>query len=336
MKIFNIGIVGCGAIHSTHADAIINNDGTALAAVADIDESKAEESAARYGCSYSARYEDILNDKNIDAVHICTPHYLHADMAIAAMEHGKHVIVEKPMAITPSDASRMISKSEATGMKLGVCFQNRYNATSIKIKEFIESGKGGKILGARAFVTWHRDKGYYSSGEWRGTWAKEGGGVLINQAIHTLDLLQWFLGDMEKLKASVDTRLLKDVIEVEDTAEATISFKSGASALFYATNCYCADSPIMVEIVFEKALARLEGDLTIKHENGEIERFSETDRATGEKAYWGLSHKILIQDFYSRLRAGVPFAIDGSQGIKAIQMLDAIYRSDRSGTEIKV
>lgn len=334
-KIFKVAIIGCGAIHSVHADAIISCPNTKLAAVVDIDPEKAKASSEKYNCRYYMDYEEVLKDKSIDAVHICTPHYLHAPMALAAMEHGKHVLVEKPMAIKPEDARKMIAKSEATGMSLGICFQNRYNSNSVRIKKFVDSGEGGRILGARAFVTWDRDENYYASAAWRGTWAMEGGGVLINQSIHTLDLLQWFIGDIEKLKASIDTRRLKGVIEVEDTAEAAITFKDGATALFYATNCYCANSPIMLELVLEKALIRLEDDLSIKHENGNIERYSELDTATGEKAYWGCSHTKLITDFYSKLAAGNKFQVDGSEAIKAIKILDAIYSSHKSGQYVE-
>ncbi len=330
MNTFNIAIAGCGAIHSVHADAILNTPCTRLYAVVDINETRAKETSVKYGCRYYTGFMDMLKDENIHAVHICTPHYLHASMAIAAMEHGKHVLVEKPMAISPGDALKMIEKSESTGMKLGICYQNRYNATSQKMKEFLDSGESGKILGARAFVTWHRDQSYYAGAQWRGTWDKEGGGVLINQSIHTLDLLQWFLGDVSRLKASIDTRLLKDIIEAEDTAEAAITFKNGATALFYATNCYCTDSPVFIELVCENALIRLEGDLIITHKNGVAEHFAETDTATGNKAYWGCSHKVLIKDFYSKLADGEYFGIDGSQGIKSIKILDAIYASHKN------
>lgn len=334
-KIFNAAIIGCGAIHSIHADALMSCSNTKLSAVVDIDSGKARESAERYNCKYYTGFDDILKDDCIDTVHICTPHYLHAGMAIAAMEHGKHVLVEKPMAITVADARRMIDVSKTTGKRLGVCFQNRYNTTSVKIKEIIESGNYGKVLGARAFVTWFRDEDYYTRSGWRGTWSKEGGGVLINQAIHTLDLLQWFLGDISKLKAKVDTTLLKNVIEVEDTAQASITFRNGAAALFYATNCYCTNSPIIIEIVLEAAVLRLEDNLVIKYANGSSEACEELDKSTGIKAYWGSSHKALINEFYKELGEGFSFAVDGIQGIKALEILNAIYKSDRTGEYVE-
>lgn len=333
---FKIGIIGCGAIHSIHADAIMKNPKTKLAAVCDIDEDKAKKASILYGCDYFTDFNKLLSQDNIDAVHICTPHYLHAPMSIAAMRAGKHVLTEKPMAISTADAEEMIKVSEQTGKRLGICFQNRFNTTSERIKELLESGELGKIMGGKAFVTWHRDESYYKSGEWRGTWEKEGGGVLINQAIHTLDLLQWFIGDVERIKASVDTRLLKDIIEVEDTAEATLFFKNGTSALFYATNSYCTDSPIEIELVCEKAIIKLVEELTIKYSDGRVAQFTDSDKASGEKAYWGCSHKVLIEDFYDCLENGKNFTIDGKQGIKAVKTIQAIYASDKKREYIKL
>lgn len=333
---FNAAIIGCGSIHALHADTIIKSPLAALSSVVDIDPVRAKTSSEKYSCNFSTDCNEVLEDGNIDVIHICTPHYLHADMAIAAMEHGKHVILEKPMAIKLSDAEKLIKISAATGKQLGICFQNRYNASSVRVKNFLTSGKGGKILGARAFVTWYRDEEYYTGSGWRGTWEQEGGGVLINQSIHTLDLLQWFMGDIHRIKGSVDTRTLKKVIEVEDTAEAAINFKNGATALFYATNCYCVNSPVMIEIVTENAVLRIEDGLTIKYNNGDSESCPEVDKSSGAKAYWGSSHMNLINDFYNRLAECAKFPLDGSEGIKALKMLHAIYSSNKSGEYVEL
>ncbi len=330
MNRLNAAIIGCGAIHGNHANPIISCPEANLVAVCDINEEKARAVAEKYNCRFYTDYKEMLDQADIDVVHICTPHYVHAPMAVDAMRKGKHVLTEKPMAMTPEEAREMIRVSEETERVLGVCFQNRYNATSVKIKELLESGKAGRILGAKAFVTWHRDEKYYTESGWRGTWETEGGGVLINQAIHTLDLLQWFLGDIESIHANVDTRLLKGVIAVEDTAEATIRYRNGASALFYATNCYPANSPVEIEIICENATIKLSDQLTIKYKDGETETVSEENPKTGEKSYWGSSHKYLIHDFYKKLSEGAPFGIDGKAGIKALEMIRAIYVSSNT------
>jgi predicted dehydrogenase len=325
MNKLNCAIIGCGRIFSTHADAILKCTDANLYAVCDSDKERAEKAAKKYQCKAFYDYKDLLNDKLIDVVHICTPNYLHAAMAIDAMQHGKHVFTEKPMAITVSEAQKMIEVSEDTGKLLGVCFQNRYNTTSIKVKELLTSGKVGKVLGGRAFMTWNRDREYYASDAWRGTWDQEGGGALINQAIHTLDLIQWFIGDVEKVTGSIHTRLLKDDIEVEDTAEATILFKDGTVFLFYASNNYCMDAPVSIEIVCENAVIRMDEELTVRYGNGDVETFIDIDSSTGEKSYWGNSHKELIEDFYHSIINSDRVRINGEQGIISLKMINAVY-----------
>lgn len=327
MSKLNCAIIGCGRIFSTHADAITKCPDATLYAVCDSDRKKAMDAAEKYSCKAYFDYKEMLRDRLIDSVHICTPNYLHAPMSIEAMYAGKHVLAEKPMAIPVSDAQQMIRVSEDTGKVLGVCFQNRYNTTSARIKELLDSGKIGRVLGGKASVTWNRDKDYYASDEWHGTWEKEGGGVLINQAIHTLDLLQWFIGDVENIDGSIDTRLLKDVIEVEDTAEATIKFKNGATVLFYASNNYCTDAPVSIEIVCENAVMKMDEELTIKYRSGEIETIIDTDQETGEKSYWGSSHKALVEDFYRNIVNNCKISIDGEQGITALKMIQSVYKS---------
>lgn len=331
MSKLRAAIIGCGAIHKTHAQAIIDNPNAELVSVVDIDAEKAEQSAKLYNCRYFTDYKDMLNDKEIDVVHLCTPHYLHAPMAIDSMLAGKHVLTEKPAAIKSSDVMRMAEVSKNTGKSLGVCFQNRFNNTSARIKEILSSGKAGKILGAKAMVTWKRDEEYYASGYWRGTWEMEGGGVLINQSIHTLDLLQWFCGDVVKIKGSYDTRLLKHVIEVEDTAEATLIFKNGSAGLFYATNCYAAHSPVEIEIICENALIKLSDNLTITYKSGETEHVSDSLSSVPGKSYWGSGHAVLIDEFYNCILEQRPFLIGPEEGVKTIKLIEGIYESAGTG-----
>jgi UDP-N-acetyl-2-amino-2-deoxyglucuronate dehydrogenase len=335
-NIIRIGIIGCGAICRTHADAIKAIEGIELVACSDIIEEKAVKLSEEYNCDYYTDYRELLKNCNVDVIHICTPHYLHAEMAVNSMKAGKHVLVEKPMAISSKDALEMISVAKETGKKLGVCFQNRYNTTSQKIIEVLRSGNTGKIKGAKAFVTWNRGASYYKSDEWRGTWAKEGGGVLINQSIHTLDLLQWFLGEADSLKAKIDNTLLKDVIEVEDTAEGIIKFQGGSIGLFYMTNCYVADSPVEIEIVCENAVLKLSEDLTIVYADGDIEKVKNISKKTGEKACWGLSHQYLFEDFYNKLIKKEPFLIDEKEAIKTVQLIEAIYKSSQTNEFVRI
>lgn len=331
----NVAIIGCGEIYQNHARAIAQTEGLTLYAVCDIIPEIANKAAALYHCKAYTNYLDLIADPMVDTVHICTPHYLHSEIAIASMYAGKDVLSEKPICIHPSDANRIYEVSKETGRKFGVCFQNRYNKTSQKAKELLESGELGTIKGAKAIFTWQRDEPYYNQAAWRGTWNQEGGGVLINQSIHTLDLLQWLLGDVKSIFANVATRKLSDTIEVEDTADAFIVFESGAECIFFASNCYVSTSRVEVEIVSDLGLLQIFGDELFWTPNGGAkENLLQAESATGPKACWGVGHVSLIQDFYDRRKKNEAFLIDAKEGAKALNMIDAIYRSSSVGRAI--
>lgn len=321
----NVVVIGCGSISPIHCDAIKNNKNSSLYAVVDIDKARADAFAEKYNCKAFYNYQDALKDNNVDVVHICTPHYLHAEMSANALKADKHVLMEKPMAINDEQATKLIDIAQNSKKSVGVCFQNRYNTTSRKMKEFLNSGECGRILGAKAFITWHRDESYYGSAEWRGKWATEGGGVLINQAIHTIDLLAWFLGDVKDVQGSISTRLINNFIEVENTAEALIAFNNGANALLYATSCYCTDSPVEIEIVCEKARINLSQKLIIKFNDGRTLEYEDIDEDTGGKLCWGSSHAQLIEHFYNCLLNNTHFPIDLKEAYKALKIVLDIY-----------
>ena len=331
-------IIGCGAIYRNHADALKSSGIAHLAAVVDINEERAKVAASQYGCSYYTDYREMLKDSSIQVVHICTPHYLHASMSIEAMKAGKHVFTEKPMALDEAQAEEMIEKSKLYGKHLGVCFQNRCNNTSIKAKEMLSKGSLGKVLGAKGFVTWHRDEPYYTESGWRGSFKTEGGGVLINQAIHTIDLMQWLVGGVNEIKANVDTRLLDKVIEVEDTADATMYFNNGAVGLFYATNCYTTNSPVEVEIHCEKGrLSLVENDLYLIE--GSTRTLLVTDKSEDPtyKSYWGVSHKTLIDKFYKSVATpGLCEYVTAEDGIETMKIINGIYKSSALGKKIRL
>jgi predicted dehydrogenase len=324
MKIKSAAIIGCGAIHSVHADAISSLETVRLRVVADTDKEKAQAAAVKYDCKYTTDYTEILNNPDVQIVHLCTPHFLHAPMAKAFMQAGKHVITEKPMGLNMQECNELIEISRQTGRNLGVCLQNRYHDTSIKMKELVDSGEMGRVLGARAFLTWSRDRDYYLKSPWRGTWEKEGGSLLMNQAIHTLDLLQWLLGDVEDVKGAISTHYLSDLIETEDTAEAVLYFRSGTRALFYASNAYVSNSPIFLEIVCEHGSMTLNGELTVCWHDGRREVFRDVP-PVGYKSYWGTGHKNLIADFYDCIDKGVPCPVNGVEGAKVVGIIQKIY-----------
>ncbi len=333
---FRVAVVGCGAIHATHADALAEIPNVSVAAFCDVVPERAEASAARCGGRAETDWTRLLADPGIDAVHLCTPHDLHAPMARAFLGAGKHVFTEKPMGLSVDEGEAMVRAADESGRTLGVCFQNRCNATSLALRDLVRSGRAGRVRGARALLTWSRDAEYYTGSDWKGTWRREGGGVLINQAIHTIDLLQWALGLPAELKGTVDRRSLADVIEVEDTAEATFRHVDGTRTYVFATNGYVTDAPVEIEVVFEKATARLRGELVVTWDDGHVETVAERSVRTDAKAYWGGGHRDILRDFYECLAAGRPFALDGREGLQALRILRAWYESDRKRDWVRV
>mgnify|MGYP000847454372 CR=1 FL=1 len=327
MKKLKVAIIGCGNVSKVHFAATTTNPSAQLIAVCDIKEDRAQSASAKYGVPYYTDYEEALA-LGPDIIHVCTPHHNHAEIAIAAAKRGIHILTEKPMAVTLHDADRMIRAAEDNKVTLGVIFQNRYNPSSLAIKEAVTSGALGKVLGGRLFVTWLRDDEYYSKSDWKGTWDMEGGGVLIDQAIHTMDLMQWIMGPIDSLEGSIHNRT-HDIIHVEDVAEATIVFQNGAIGSLYACNFYTYDADVFLEVHGENGIARLEKDRAIIRLQGQPDKviFPEGDGEVIGKSYWGVSHKTQIDEFYDDVLAGRTVKIDGVAGRKALEFVRAIYYS---------
>lgn len=336
MQTFRVGVVGCGGIAQVHGGVLRDLEGVELAACADIRPERAQAFAEKFGGTAYNSMEEMLEAERLDAVHLCTPHYLHTPMAEMAAERGIHVFTEKPPVIDREQWARF-QKLEQAPIRVGVCFQNRYNRSVELLRELLASGKPGKILGARAFVTWHREAPYYTESGWRGTLEMEGGGVLINQSVHTLDLLGQFLGRAEEVEATMGNHHLKNVIEVEDTMEAYITFGQ-PTALFYATTAYCANSPVLVELQCEHATVRMEEqEVTIAWADGTKEHHSLASKpVAGGKDYWGNSHGLCISDFYRCIREDKPFRND-IPGIRdTAELMLGMYQSAREHTVVRL
>lgn len=340
MKKFSSAIIGCGAIFPMHAASILNNKNTTLVAVCDTNEERAKNKAEQCKCDFYTDYKAMIEAVKPDVVHICLPHYLHAPVSMYAMEHGCDVICEKPMATTVSDAEKMIATSKKTGKKLEIIFQNRYNAASILIKNTIESGKLGKVLGARATVCWTRSTAYYSESGWRGTFEKEGGSVCVNQAIHTLDLMLWFTGKNPlSVKASIDTRTHN--IETEDDATGTITFDDNTYANFWFSVNYCIDAPVEIEICCENGIAHLVGDKAeITFKDGEILKAQKDENDFVEygdmKAYWGMAHIKQVNNFYNNLLADDSLPSNYNDAFATHKVMCAILKSGKTGTSVTI
>ena len=328
-----VALVGCGRIAPLHAKALKELPFTELVMTMDVIRERAEEMAKEYGGKGTDDFQEVLANPVVEAVEICTPHYNHAHLVLAALNAGKHVLVEKPMAINVEDAKEMIATAQNKGLQLGVIFQNRYNEASRAVKEAIEKGELGQIRGARAFLTWHRSDEYYKLDPWRGTWAQEGGGVLINQAIHTLDLMQWLMGEIKTVSASC-RRWGHPHIEVEDTAEAYFRFANGALGCFYANNCYPTDEPIFFEITGDRGKAQILADRATIIIDGESREVKPQAESVSHPAYWGRGHQIQLAHFYQSLLKGEAVEIDGRSGMVAMAMVLSMYASSATGAEI--
>jgi UDP-N-acetyl-2-amino-2-deoxyglucuronate dehydrogenase len=234
--------------------------------------------------------------------------------------------LEKPLAHTLDEARRLVEVAERGSAKIAVCLQNRYNPPVQAMHRMLSSGELGRVLGCAATVLWHRGPDYYLSRPWRGTWQGSGGGLLMNQAIHTVDLLQWLMGEVTAASGHVSSRALGDIVEVEDTAEFVLEHQGGARSVFYATNANVINAPVSLDIVTEAATLSLRGDLTATYSDGRIEIVPERRAPTGGRAYWGASHDLLIRDFYNRLDEDAPFWISPREAEKSLRIIKRIYQ----------
>lgn len=320
-----VAVIGCGDISALHLAAIATVPGAELVAVCDIDPDRLFAASVATGAPGFAGHLSMFDEIRPDVVHICTPHSTHAAIAVDALERGIHVVLEKPLAHTRDEAARLVDAAEASNAKIAICFQNRYNTPVRAAHEALATGELGRVLGASATVLWHRTAAYYLDRPWRGRWSTGGGGLLMNQAIHTVDLVQWLVGPVTSVRGNASTRFLHDVIEVEDTAEMVLTHAGGARSVFYATLAHASNAPVDIEIVTEKATLHLRGALTISHADGRVDTVTEEKSATGERAYWGVSHELLIQDFYRSLADDGVFWIDPVAARASFDIIQDVY-----------
>jgi predicted dehydrogenase len=318
-------VIGCGDISAEHFAAIAANPNVVLTAVCDTDPGRLGAAAAAYSCLGYSDYRKMLVAQCPDVVHVCTPHHLHAEIAVQCLELNINVLLEKPVATTRLDAVAVIEAADRSSAILGVCFQNRYNPTSQRLRGILDSHRYGAVRSALASVVWSRDANYYQRRQWRGRWATAGGGVLINQAIHTLDLLQWYLGDVHDVRGNASTLLLPEPVEVEDTANVVLIHGNELRSIFFATNNHTDNEPISIELIMEEATLRLRADLIVIHPDGTEDVLVEQQRRAGEKAYWGASHARLIDDFYAHVSSGRRFWIDAREAYKTLSIVTSVY-----------
>lgn len=332
-----ISIVGCGGISRTHIGAVREISDARIISVADCIPERAQAAAEQCGAKAYTSLDTMLSGEKPDILHICTPHCLHVPMAVYAMERGIDVLCEKPCAMTEEQLKALRDCQHRTGRQFGVCFQNRYNRSVRYLKDIIDSGLYGELIGMRAFVTWKRDADYYASGDWRGKKATEGGGVLINQALHTLDLMNMLGGGVKAVTAHCSNDHLRGIIEVEDTVSVFAEFSRGFRGVFFATTANAVTSPVMLEANFADRSIRIEGDSVFEQKDGKLTPVLDADSFINHgKACWGSGHAALIRDFYESVTSKRPFSIDADEGGKAIELLLAIYKSAEKDERIEL
>lgn len=317
----NSAIIGCGAICRLHIQGIIAAGGN-IVALCDTDSLKAEAVKNKFGfdCPVYTDYKQMIDRQHIDIIHVCTPHYLHTEMVEYAISRNINVLCEKPPCISRNELSRLEEAAKNSSAQLGFCLQNRYNNSVKEIKKKLE---GRKILGAFGNVVWSRFGDYYTASDWRGQLSKEGGSALINQSIHTLDLLQYLVGMPDTVTASTINLLHKNEINTEDTFYAVYQGKDFSFQLF-GTTTSAVDFPASITIITEKFRCTFDDKNLIIDGNAVLN----SEMQYAGKAVWGSGHENLIKDFYACLRSGKKFWLDLEESSKSLKCVFATYESN--------
>lgn len=341
MKKVKFGLVGVGVggEYVIKASKLIE-DHLKIEAVASSHLERAKSFAEKWSIpAYYTDYKAMFREAGIDAAIICTPHYLHHPMALDAIAESLHVLVDKPMAISVEECEDMIKRAEAKNVKLGVIFQSRFNPDVNKVRDALESGKLGRPLLGIAEVLWNRTQEYYDKSPWRGRWATEGGGVLINQAIHQIDLLLYIMGPVDSLWAYGGT--FTHNIEVEDLVVAGLKFRSGALGAIIGTTSIYPGLPTRLSICGDLGSAILEGDVLQLMELKSGEKYEKKREI--ESASWirpeaapPTNHAELLKDFSMAIIEDRSPKVDGYEGKRSIEVIRGIYKSFMEGCPVKI
>ncbi len=339
MSELKFALLGCGRISRKHVDAITSISDAKLVAVCDQDLRRAAAIGEKLGIPHFADADEMLKTcPDIDVVNILTPTGYHAQHAVKVASYGKHVVVEKPMALKLEDADAMIMACDRAGVRLFVVKQNRYNLPVQRLRGALDSGRFGKLVMGTVRVRWCRRQDYYDQDAWRGTWELDGG-VLANQASHHVDLLMWMLGEVESVYAKTATRLVN--VETEDTAAVVLQFTSGALGIVEATTATRpADLEGSLSILGERGSVVIGGFavnelVTWKFEDQRPEDASvvSESRTVPENVY-GFGHQAFIENVVQTIRGRGAALVDGLEGRKSIEVINAIYESVHTGREV--
>lgn len=350
MREIRYGLVGCGAIHRTHADALKQIDGARLAAVFDVIPERASLAADTYDCAEATFLEQLF--ELCDAVIVCTPSGLHSEIGIQAAKAGKHVIVEKPIDTTLAKAQALVEAGKEAGVKLATISQHRFSGAIQRTRNAAQNGELGDLLAGDAYIKWYRTQAYYDSGNWRGTWEMDGGGCLINQGVHMIDMIQWIMGGVKSVQAQV--RTVAHDIEVEDIAQALVEYRNGAVGLIYGSTSFYPGLAERLEVHGKHGTVILEGDRvkmwkadpvaaaeglygggvmmqptpsqhTADHNEADLIARSASDPS----CQWGEQHRLQLEDFTRAIQEDREPFITGEASLEPLKIIMAIYQSAR-------
>ena len=333
----HIGILGAGNISDTHARAAAAIPGMAVAAVFGGNPEKTAALAARHRAQPYRDLESFLAHRPMDVVAIGSPSGLHAQQALAALRSGLHVIVEKPLDIRTDRIDELIAAADAARLTVAVFFQDRLKPALVDLKAALRDGRLGSPILASGRVKWYRPPEYYSQSRWRGTWALDGGGALMNQGIHTVDLLLWLLGPVARVRAATSTRL--HGIEVEDTAAAILEFENGALGVIEAATSIYPGYARRVEVTGTEGTMVIEDDRVVRTDLRTLSGNSAAAPATTESAASPVvsdasAHQRIIEDFIRAVETGTPLACDAREGRKSVAVVQAVYEAARTGASV--
>ena len=335
----HVGFIGGGNITETHIRAVQAIPQLRVAAVLGTDSRNIATLADKYGAAACGTQEEFFAHQPMELVIIGSPSGLHAAQGVAAAERGLHVLTEKPIDISTDRADALIKAAKRAGVKLGVIFQDRLKPDVLRLREWIQSGKLGRPILVEASVKWYRPPEYYRNSRWRGRLVLDGGGALINQGIHTVDLLLYLLGDVSRVQAVTTTALHE--IESEDTCVATLEFASGAVGVLNATTAAYPGYARRIEITGSEGTVRLEHDRITRVDlrtpvaAGEAtEQVDQNASASSPVVSDVRGHQRIIEDFLQSIETGRPPVCDGEQGRRSLALVESIYRAARVGDAV--
>lgn len=323
-------IIGLGTVSSVHQQAIKETRNGELVAVCDSDESLR---SLYPNLPFYTDVEALLANEELDIVHICLPHHLHYPITKLCAESGVHVLQEKPLALDYQEGLLTAELAKQVPGKIGICFQNRYNATFQALMQVLKENDC-QVKAVKGLVAWNRTQKYYDDKPWRGKWVTAGGGTIINQAIHTLDLMQLIGGELVACKASL-SNIADFEVEVEDTAVANFTFENEVRGFYMSTNAYSTNASVEIEVVMDKGAYLIKNNqLFAVDDEGNLECLARDEQRADTKSYYGPSHSTLIQHFYDAVEQGTDDYVSVEEALPSMLMIDAMKHSTREGRKV--